>query len=512
MPTLTACLIVRDEEENLDACLETLLPHVDEVVVLDTGSRDRTLAIARAHGARVGEFAWSEDFAAARNAALELATGDWVLSVDADELLDPESAGGLRERLEAEPAEALLVWIDSLDGGRDRQGRPTFRSVGVPRLFRRRPEIRWERPLHESVAPSLERLGAGSLEHSGLRLVHHGYLPEVVRARGKHERNRRILAAHLEREPGDHYARYKLAAALAAAGEEAPALRELERLREAAARLARGPRTRLGFLPLAASEEVRLLRRAGRLGEAARLAEAGLDEWPGVGELAYEAAEVERSCGELEAAAGHYAAALESEPWTDLYAGRPAVRGAASWLGLARVALLAGDPALALDHALRAHGLAPADREARALVARLRLLSGDPDGAWAELEGLLDEAPGDPHVLLLAGEMAWARGEPETAAGLWSAVPEGGDGAGSAARAWRVLVALARGDLESAREELRALPASDLPEAGMRALAAATLGEPLEVDPRVRPEALAGEVEAWRGELLRVSGGGASAL
>jgi glycosyltransferase involved in cell wall biosynthesis len=93
---ISACLIVKDEERHLDRCLSSLQGIVDEIVVVDTGSTDGTLEIAQSHGAVIGSFDWCDDFSAARNASLDLATGDWVLWIDADEALTPESASSIR--------------------------------------------------------------------------------------------------------------------------------------------------------------------------------------------------------------------------------------------------------------------------------------------------------------------------------------------------------------------------------------------------------------------------------
>jgi glycosyltransferase involved in cell wall biosynthesis len=91
---LTACIVVKDEERTLPRCLKSLRGLADEVIVVDTGSTDRTAEVARDHGAKVKTFAWSEDFAAARNESLRHATGNWILVIDADEWLD---AAGRRE-------------------------------------------------------------------------------------------------------------------------------------------------------------------------------------------------------------------------------------------------------------------------------------------------------------------------------------------------------------------------------------------------------------------------------
>jgi len=104
-PKVSLTMIVRDEEENLPHCLESVRGIFDEVVVVDTGSGDRTAEIARAFGAKVFEFAWVDDFAAARNAALEHATGDYAFWLDADDVIEPEQRGKLVALLEGlEPA------------------------------------------------------------------------------------------------------------------------------------------------------------------------------------------------------------------------------------------------------------------------------------------------------------------------------------------------------------------------------------------------------------------------
>ena len=90
---VTAALIVRDEERFLAGCLASLAGRVDEIVVADTGSVDRTREIALEHGARLIEHRWADDFAAARNVALDAASGDWILYVDADERLAAWRAG-----------------------------------------------------------------------------------------------------------------------------------------------------------------------------------------------------------------------------------------------------------------------------------------------------------------------------------------------------------------------------------------------------------------------------------
>ncbi len=85
---ISLCMIVKDEEEMLPRCLAAVAEHVDELVIVDTGSTDRTVEIAESFGADVVEFPWNGSFADARNVSLDRATGDWILWLDADEVLD----------------------------------------------------------------------------------------------------------------------------------------------------------------------------------------------------------------------------------------------------------------------------------------------------------------------------------------------------------------------------------------------------------------------------------------
>lgn len=207
--SLSACLIVRDEEMFLDRCLSSLRGHVDEICVLDTGSRDRTVEIARAHGARLGFRAWDDDFSAARNACLDLASGDWILQVDADEeMVAP--VDGLLGRLQRDSAVCHLVELD-LRGSNGRSER-----AWQPRLFRRDPRLRYARALHETILDHLADAGLPAPEPCPLLLIHHGYLDEIVASRGKIERNLRILRTCRDRGRADAYDLFKLAAALEA--------------------------------------------------------------------------------------------------------------------------------------------------------------------------------------------------------------------------------------------------------------------------------------------------------
>lgn len=185
---LSACLIVRDEEEALPSCLAALDGVVDEIVVYDTGSTDRTVEIARDAGATVVEGHWDDDFARARNTALDHCHGDWILHVDADELLDTEAVA-LRQSLQrGGMPDGLLVRIDNVDG----EG--IVRQVHQACRIFRRARAHWLGRIHEQV---VARPGQPVLDikpATGITIRHSGYAPEVVAAKGKASRNLRIAS------------------------------------------------------------------------------------------------------------------------------------------------------------------------------------------------------------------------------------------------------------------------------------------------------------------------------
>jgi hypothetical protein len=219
---ITACLIVRDEEAVLPRCLESLRGRVAEIVVLDTGSVDRTLEIARAYGAVTGTRPWDDDFAAARNASLELATQPWILAIDADEELPAESVDALAAAV-ASPELGMLLrlrLLDSLGGHQD---------VPMLRLFRNDPRIRFRRRIHESVNDALWDAGLAVPVQCDAVLVHHGYDAATVDARGKLARNLRIHRRMREAGEADAYDLLKQAQILLApeeAGERREVLEE----------------------------------------------------------------------------------------------------------------------------------------------------------------------------------------------------------------------------------------------------------------------------------------------
>ncbi len=184
MPTISLCMIVKDEEQFLEKCLQSVQGLVDEIVIVDTGSIDRTKEIANTFTKKVFDFQWCDNFSAARNESLKHAIGDWILVLDADEILPDESKAKIKKAVnEAETNNVYGYFLPQVTLTNIHLNHPTFvkqefdftgtfglglAGVGLEkfagyisgdiiRLFRRNPFIFYEFHVHEKVNPSLKR-------------------------------------------------------------------------------------------------------------------------------------------------------------------------------------------------------------------------------------------------------------------------------------------------------------------------------------------------------------------
>jgi tetratricopeptide (TPR) repeat protein len=215
-PLLSAALIVRNEERHIERCLTSIRDLVDEMVVVDTGSTDRTPELAEALGARVSEFPWCDDFAAARNVALERCRGRWILYIDADEAVRPEPDA--RRRLGEVLARRRTVGVFVM-----LQTRIGFTPYWEMRIFRNAPSIRFQGIIHETIWPALEAYRfthLGRLNYSELYLEHIGY--EGAQDH-KHARNLPLLERAIQIDPKHIYCRHQLGSIHLALGREVEA-------------------------------------------------------------------------------------------------------------------------------------------------------------------------------------------------------------------------------------------------------------------------------------------------
>lgn len=190
-------MIVRNEARCLPRCLASACAHVDDMLVLDTGSTDGTPDIARQCGARVAHFNWIDDFAAARNAALAQVDAPWRLVLDADEWIE-SGAQALAALRSQSPDFIGVLSVDSQI--LDDSGRTQLAPSWLPRMLPH--GVSYTGRIHEQPQSTLRR------QRLDLHIGHDGYLPEHLQH--KHGRNRALLNAALAEHPDDAYLRYQL--------------------------------------------------------------------------------------------------------------------------------------------------------------------------------------------------------------------------------------------------------------------------------------------------------------
>ena len=299
--TLSLCMIVRDEEEMLPRCLAAIAPVVDEIIVVDTGSRDATIEIARSFGARVIEHEWTDSFAEARNISFDAATGDWVMFLDADEVLVSEDAERLRALTGHTWREAFSVVETSYVGG---VGDGFATTDNMLRMFRNRPQYRFEGRVHEQISHSLPHYAPGRIHQTTVRVQHYGYLETVRSSKAKSQRNIDLLRKQLDEGSPDAFMHFNLGAEYAAVGDTAAALTEFERAW--AMIVAEGSGVDYRYAPPLVARMVEAMRESGRLDDAARLAAEGLRRYPEFTDLVFAQARIALATGAFDDAREHF--------------------------------------------------------------------------------------------------------------------------------------------------------------------------------------------------------------
>jgi glycosyltransferase involved in cell wall biosynthesis len=226
---VSLCMIVRDEERFLGEALASVEGVVDEICIVDTGSKDKTLDIARKAGARVREIVWENDFSKARNAALAMAARRWILVLDADERLSPRSRDLVRT-LGTVDAHLTGLWARIYNFTDDYKGTGAMSNILV-RLFPNDERVRYRNPIHEFISLDGNETGMPA-RTSPIEIVHFGYRNDVMLERKKHERNMLIAEQALRDGPDEaiNWYNYGTSAMLAESANDA--ISALERMRE----------------------------------------------------------------------------------------------------------------------------------------------------------------------------------------------------------------------------------------------------------------------------------------
>lgn len=391
--SITLCMIVKDESRFLPGCLQSVDELVDQVVVVDTGSTDETVALAWAAGARVVHHEWRESFAAARNAALPHATGDYVLILDADERLTTEGRAVIRRACSQGAADGFLLplhnasrtdaSLEAVVSGEARAGGVAFQA----RIFRRTPDLRWEGVIHETPRTWLDTPRRVVVPLPA-PVVHFGYVDHVVQARGKPARNERLLRVRCEQEPDRPDPRIYLAHTLLEADRTDEAWRVLQ---EAWTQVASSPpaeRMRAPVVMLATELLTTAFREPSAVG--ARYATEALD-WglihPNVAYLAGMTLERHHrhASGDLDTTRRAYELGLSWRGASTV----PLLDGVQTWrlpLRLGVVSTRLGHPARAIEVLRQADAAHPNHPPIHVAWAEAICAAGDPAGALQRLE------------------------------------------------------------------------------------------------------------------------------
>jgi len=269
--TLTLAMIVKNESERLSECLAIVKPIVDDIVIVDTGSSDDTVEVARSLGARTFRYDWCDDFSAARNESLRHATGDWILMLDADELIAEPDLPRVRSIVDADEFDAVQfilanycdecdsMWWTPVEGSRAlSRGFSGYIRVPLVRMWRNRPEYRFRGCVHETIVGSI-REAHGRIAQTDILIHHYG---KDARTGEKSELYLRLGERNVSERPNDPKGHTDLATQFKEVGRWGEAERHYRRA------LSLDPESLV-----AQSGLVQVLAQAGRLAEAERMLE-----------------------------------------------------------------------------------------------------------------------------------------------------------------------------------------------------------------------------------------------
>jgi len=295
-PTLSLCMIVKNEERVLGDCLASIRPYVDEMIVVDTGSTDRTVAIAEEHGAKVFHFPWTESFSEARNESIAHATGDFILWMDADDTIPPECGEQLRNTilLTEDKVTGLMMQVRIPPA----PGESGLTVVDHVKIFRNGLGLKFTGRIHEQLLEGIYQAD-GEVCRTDLYVVHSGYDYSVEGQKGKRVRDLRLLELDLSERPDHPFVLFNI-------GMTAFHMKEFPKAKETLERCLKmsGPNESIlrKVYAMLGGSELEL----GNLQYARERIEQGLKIYPRDPELLFRAGIIYHECGELPLAEQSY--------------------------------------------------------------------------------------------------------------------------------------------------------------------------------------------------------------
>lgn len=335
---LSLCMIVKNEEEYLSRCLKSVQGVVDEIIVVDTGSSDRTVAIAESFGAKVYHFPWTGDFSAARNFSLEKAAGDWIIFLDADEELVAEDGPRLRELITSGEADGYYLTEINFVG--DKPGIDAVVNTAF-RVFRNRPEHRFTGAIHEQIVACVQKHG-GRIGFSDVRINHYGYLNQASRNKNKIQRNLSILRKEVEKQPKDNFTRFNLGVEYLRLNDYEAALKEFQKAFYKIASLD------VAYASVLLRNIVLCLKELKRYGEALAVLADAIEAYPDYTDLLFLKACVYADMKDFDAAVAAYKECLARGESNTRHVTQQGVGSYRAWYGLGQVCEQMGDYAQAV--------------------------------------------------------------------------------------------------------------------------------------------------------------------
>ncbi len=225
--TVSACMIVKNEEELLPDCLQSIRDWVDEIIVVDTGSTDRTVEIAESYGARIFHQPWEGNFSKHRNFSIAQATCDWIFIIDADERLYQEDISLIKKVLNQDDYKIISINVFNFTG--EHEEHVTF--LPSIRFFRRELGLKYEGIVHNLILPPADQ----PIMRVGIRLKHYGYGLSPEKMKAKIARSKALLEKQIAENPDNAFALFNLAQLLRGEGvEDHP--ENVAKIKEAASR------------------------------------------------------------------------------------------------------------------------------------------------------------------------------------------------------------------------------------------------------------------------------------
>ena len=204
--TLSLCIIVKNEEKFIAKCLNAVKDIIDEIIIVDTGSTDSTLDIINEYDVKLYKYTWNNDFSATRNYAINKATGDWILFLDADEILDLSSQDKILKFIKTTNFDGCHFLVHNYTA----QDSTDYTIHYALRLFKNNKGYYYKGKIHEQIANKDESVISNNFSNENILLHHYGYSQEVLKDKDKRLRNIPILLDMLKENPNDSFTLFNL--------------------------------------------------------------------------------------------------------------------------------------------------------------------------------------------------------------------------------------------------------------------------------------------------------------